>query len=85
MMDEAREKQAFEVFLSHNSQDKPAVRTLAALLTERGISVWLNEEQLPPCGLLTRALIKKHAYLRRIPELENMEEAIKLGGNDARQ
>jgi molybdate-binding protein len=27
-MDEAREKQAFDVFLSHNSQDKPAVRAL---------------------------------------------------------
>jgi tetratricopeptide (TPR) repeat protein len=48
MMDEAREKQEFEVFLSHNSQDKPAVRALAALLTERGIRVWLDEEQLIP-------------------------------------
>ena len=47
-MDEAREKQAFEVFLSHNSQDKPAVRALAVLLAEHGIRVWLDEEQLIP-------------------------------------
>ncbi len=33
MKDEAREKQEFEVFLSHNSQDKPAVRR--QLLTAR--------------------------------------------------
>lgn len=48
MKDEAREKQAFDVFLSHNSKDKPGVRALAALLTERGISVWIDEEQLIP-------------------------------------
>jgi hypothetical protein len=47
-MNEAREKHEFDVFLSHNSQDKPAVRALAALLIERGISVWLDEEQLTP-------------------------------------
>lgn len=64
-MDEAREKQAFDVFLSHNSQDKPAVRTLAALLTERGIRISLHEQQLPPRDLLASALIEKHGYHRR--------------------
>ncbi len=58
MKDEAREKQAFEVFLSHNSQDKPAVRALAALLTERGIRVWLDEEQLIP-GRSWQPLLEK--------------------------
>jgi len=57
-MDEAREKQEFDVFLSHNSKDKPAVRALAALLTERGISVWFDEEQLIP-GRPWQTLLEK--------------------------
>jgi tetratricopeptide (TPR) repeat protein len=47
-MNEAREKRKFDVFLSHNSKDKPAVRALAALLSEQGIKVWLDEDQLIP-------------------------------------
>ena len=39
---------AFDCFLSHNSQDKPAVRELAQILSARGCSVWLDEEQLRP-------------------------------------
>ncbi|TAN53778.1 MAG: toll/interleukin-1 receptor domain-containing protein [Methylococcaceae bacterium] len=38
----------FDVFLSHNSQDKPAVRELASALKGRSLSVWLDEEQLTP-------------------------------------
>jgi hypothetical protein len=38
----------FDVFLSHNSKDKSAVRELARLLSARGIRVWLGEEQLVP-------------------------------------
>lgn len=38
----------FDVFLSHNSQDKPAVRELSDLLKQRGLAVWLDEEQLRP-------------------------------------
>jgi hypothetical protein len=34
MKDEAREKQEFEVFLSHNSQDKPAVRAAASRIEQ---------------------------------------------------
>ena len=33
----------FDVFLSHNSKDKP-VRQIAAKLRERGITPWLDEE-----------------------------------------
>jgi hypothetical protein len=58
MMDEAREKQKFDVFLSHNSKDKPVVRALAALLTEHGIEVWLDEEQLIP-GRPWQTLLEK--------------------------
>jgi hypothetical protein len=38
----------FDVFLSHNSRDKPAVRALARHLTLRGIRVWLDEDELIP-------------------------------------
>jgi len=49
-MNEAREKLAFDVFLSHNSKDKPAVRRLARALQERQIRAWLDIEQLEPGG-----------------------------------
>jgi len=32
----------FDVFLSHNGKDKPAVETLAHKLEERGFEVWLD-------------------------------------------
>ncbi len=38
----------FDVFLSHNSKDKPTVRQLAQALQARGLKVWLDEEQLVP-------------------------------------
>lgn len=38
----------FDVFLSHNSQDKPPVMELAAALRERGLRVWLDEWELVP-------------------------------------
>ena len=39
---------SFDVFLSHNSKDKPTVRQLAQALQKRGLQVWLDEEQLVP-------------------------------------
>jgi tetratricopeptide (TPR) repeat protein len=38
----------FDVFLAHNSVDKPHVRAIAAKLRERGLKPWLDEEQIPP-------------------------------------
>ena len=38
----------FDVFLSHNSKDKPAVRELAEALRARGLRVWLDEWELVP-------------------------------------
>jgi hypothetical protein len=38
----------FDCFLSHNNRDKSSVHTLAKDLRARGISVWLDEEQLRP-------------------------------------
>ena len=39
---------AFDVFLSHSSKDKPAVRQLGRDLLARGIRVWLDEWELVP-------------------------------------
>lgn len=38
----------FDVFLSHNSKDKPTVLRLAKALRERGLRVWLDQWQLIP-------------------------------------
>jgi formylglycine-generating enzyme required for sulfatase activity len=37
-----------DVFLSHNSKDRPAVRELAAALRARGLEVWLDADNLLP-------------------------------------
>lgn len=42
------EQPYFDVFLAHNSHDKPLVRALTAELKRRGIKPWLDEEQIPP-------------------------------------
>ncbi len=39
---------AYDLFLSHASDDKPAVRELAGALTGVGLRVWLDEERMPP-------------------------------------
>jgi tetratricopeptide (TPR) repeat protein len=38
----------FDVFLSHNSKDKSAVRELKELLSANGLAVWLDEDELQP-------------------------------------
>jgi TIR domain len=38
----------FDVFLSHNRLDKPAVRAICKSLRERGLRPWLDEEELIP-------------------------------------
>jgi tetratricopeptide (TPR) repeat protein len=38
----------FDVFLSHNSKDKPAVREIAKALRARQLRVWLDEDDLVP-------------------------------------
>jgi TIR domain len=38
----------FDVFLAHNSQDKPQVEYLANLLRARGIRPWLDKDQIAP-------------------------------------
>jgi hypothetical protein len=36
----------FDVFLSHNGKDKPAVRELKRRLSARGLAVWLDEDDV---------------------------------------
>ncbi len=38
----------FDAFLSHSSQDKPAVRALAQRLKQDGVRVWLDECEIQP-------------------------------------
>ncbi len=38
----------FDVFLSHNGRDKDDVRPVARAIEERGLTPWLDEEQLVP-------------------------------------
>ena len=47
----------YDVFLSHNSQDKPAVRELKKLLTGQALSVWYDEDELRP-GIPWQALLE---------------------------
>lgn len=47
---------AFDVFLSHNSKDKPAVREIAEALRNRGLRPWLDEWELVPGRLWQEAL-----------------------------
>jgi eukaryotic-like serine/threonine-protein kinase len=38
----------FDVFLCHNSEDKPAIREIFQKLAEKNIKPWLDEEQIRP-------------------------------------
>ncbi|MEA5605376.1 TIR domain-containing protein [Nostoc sp. UHCC 0252] len=38
----------FDVFLAHNSEDKPQVRMIANKLKQLELITWLDEEQIPP-------------------------------------
>ncbi len=48
----------FDIFLSHNSRDKPAVRELVRLLRAQGIRVWFDEDELIP-GRSSQALLER--------------------------
>jgi hypothetical protein len=43
-----RAANAFDVFLCHNSADKPSVKRIGTLLKTRGLLPWLDEWELPP-------------------------------------
>jgi hypothetical protein len=55
--DNATERATYDVFISHASEDKPAVaRPLAAALEEIGLRVWLDEQELRLGDQLRRKL-----------------------------
>jgi CheY-like chemotaxis protein len=43
-----QKQKTFDVFLAYNSQDKPAIETLAERLKQHGLKPWLDTEQIPP-------------------------------------
>lgn len=49
--------EAFDVFASHNSEDKPAVRDVVAQLARYGVVTWLDENELQP-GLPIRSKLE---------------------------
>ena len=57
----------FDVFLSHNSKDKPAVRQIAEALRDRGLRVWLDEWELIPGRRWIPALEKAIQAAKRLP------------------
>ena len=48
IMNSGNMSEQFDVFISHNSQDKPTVRELVNALNARGLRVWRDEDQLQP-------------------------------------
>ena len=46
----------FDVFLSHNSSDKPWVINLKTDLEALGIKVWLDKDEIRPGDLFAEAL-----------------------------
>jgi hypothetical protein len=59
------ESPRFDVFLAHNSVDKPQVRAIAEKLKRRGLKPWLDEEQIAPGELF------QDAIQRAIPQIES--------------
>ncbi len=41
-------EQLFDVFLAHNSADKPFVRVINTKLKQHGLKTWIDEEQIAP-------------------------------------
>lgn len=54
--DEKQEKDGFDVFLCHNSEDKPEVKKIGKQLIQQGLHPWLDEWELRPGLLWQRAL-----------------------------
>ena len=69
----------FDVFLSHNSKDKPAVRGLGEALRERGLRVWLDEWELVPGRPWMEALEKILAEVRSVAVLVGKGRSRPLG------
>jgi hypothetical protein len=40
--------ESFDVFLCHNSEDKPAIREISGTLAQENITAWLDEDEIRP-------------------------------------
>jgi CheY-like chemotaxis protein len=63
----------FDVFLCHNSKDKPAIKRVGRELMIRGLRPWLDEWELRP-GLIWQELIEK--------QMEEIKSAAVFVGRD---
>jgi eukaryotic-like serine/threonine-protein kinase len=62
----ARDSKAeiFDVFLCHNSEDKPAVREIAQQLVREGIKPWLDEREIRPGTSWQTALEQQIGFIK---------------------
>ena len=88
-------KPGFDVFLSHNSKDKPSARRLKERLLERKLTVWFDEDELRPGVSWQRLLEAGVRQSRSVAVLvsddglgpwenEEMEAALRLAVKDGR-
>lgn len=86
---------SFDVFLSHNSRNKPAVRELKQRLAATGLTVWFDEDELRPGipwqGLLEAGIRASKSVVVVVGEDgigpwedEEMQGALRLAKNDHR-
>ena len=59
-------KQEFDVFLCHNSKDKPEVKRIAEPLKAQGIVPWLDEWELRPGLPWQRALEEQIEHIKLV-------------------
>jgi eukaryotic-like serine/threonine-protein kinase len=61
---QSTEPEVFDVFLCHNTKDKPAVREVARELVRKGIKPWLDIEQIRPGTTWQKALRQQISHIK---------------------
>lgn len=64
ILDQKIKSNEFDVFLCHNSIDKPTIKEIARRLKERGIRPWLDEWELRPGLMWQRELDKQIEHIK---------------------
>jgi hypothetical protein len=67
------ESETFNVFLCHNSADKPAVINIATELSKHGIKIWLDKVAIPPGEEWQEAIEE---------QIDSVDAAVIFIGND---
>jgi TIR domain len=57
--EQASKAEIFDVFLCHNSEDKPTVRAISQQLVKEGIKPWLDEDEIRPGTLWQTAIAEQ--------------------------